>query len=153
MRIFVDNYLQVRYISLYNDKVTDDLKILAISDIHISDLVSLKKIKKIEGQILKEKADYIVFAGDLIDRVEEINNDESLFKLKHLLEFSAKRAKTFVVLGNHDYIHRESYTSYKDEISLVIKGIKGVTLLDNDVYTDGQIWLMGYTETIKYYGK
>lgn len=151
MRIFVDDYLQVRYINLYNEKVTDDLKILAISDIHISNLVSFKKIKRIERQFLKEKADYIVFVGDLIDRVEEINNSESLFKLKHLLEFSAKVAKTFVVLGNHDYIHRENYSSYKEKISLVIKNIQGITLLDNDVYSDDELWLMGYTETIKYY--
>ena len=136
---------------LYNEKVTDDLKILAISDIHISNLVSFKKIKRIERQFLKEKADYIVFVGDLIDRVEEINNSESLFKLKHLLEFSAKVAKTFVVLGNHDYIHRENYSSYKEKISLVIKNIQGITLLDNDVYSDDELWLMGYTETIKYY--
>lgn len=151
MRIFVDDYLQVRYINLYNEKVTDDLKILAISDIHISNLVSFKKIKRIERQFLKEKADYIVFVGDLIDRVEEINNSESLFKLKHLLEFSAKVAKTFVVLGNHDYIHRENYSSYKEKISLVIKNIQGIKLLDNDVYSDDELWLMGYTETIKYY--
>lgn len=151
MRIFVDDYLQVRYINLYNEKVTDDLKILAIGDIHISNLVSFKKIKRIERQFLKEKADYIVFVGDLIDRVEEINNSESLFKLKHLLEFSAKVAKTFVVLGNHDYIHRENYSSYKEKISLVIKNIQGITLLDNDVYSDDELWLMGYTETIKYY--
>lgn len=151
MRIFVDDYLQVRYINLYNEKVTDDLKILAISDIHISNLVSFKKIKRIERQFLKEKADYIVFVGDLIDRVEEINNSESLFKLRHLLEFSAKVAKTFVVLGNHDYIHRENYSSYKEKISLVIKNIQGITLLDNDVYSDDELWLMGYTETIKYY--
>ena len=151
MRIFVDDYLQVRYINLYNEKVTDDLKILAISDIHISNLVSFKKIKRIERQFLKEKADYIVFVGDLIDRVEEINNSDSLFKLKHLLEFSAKVAKTFVVLGNHDYIHRENYSSYKEKISLVIKNIQGITLLDNDVYSDDELWLMGYTETIKYY--
>lgn len=151
MRIFVDDYLQVRYINLYNEKVTDDLKILAISDIHISNLVSFKKIKRIERQFLKEKADYIVFVGDLIDRVEEINNSDSLFKLRHLLEFSAKVAKTFVVLGNHDYIHRENYSSYKEKISLVIKNIQGITLLDNDVYSDDELWLMGYTETIKYY--
>ena len=84
-------------------------------------------------------------------KVEEINNSESLFKLKHLLEFSAKVAKTFVVLGNHDYIHRENYSSYKEKISLVIKNIQGITLLDNDVYSDDELWLMGYTETIKYY--
>ena len=54
MRIFVDDYLQVRYVNLYNEKVHNDLKLLVIGDIHISDLVSLKKFDLLKIQILKE---------------------------------------------------------------------------------------------------
>ena len=44
MRIFVDDFLQVRYVNLYNSKVSDDIKCLVIGDVHISDNVSFKKI-------------------------------------------------------------------------------------------------------------
>ncbi len=153
MRIFVDDYLQVRYVNLYNEKVHNDLKLLVIGDIHISDLVSLKKIDLLKKQILKEKADYVIFTGDLIDSVEEINNRESIFKLKTLLESASEISKTIVILGNHDYIHRKKYNSYIKEISNLIKSINRVILLDNDIYSDNKIWIMGYTETVGYYGK
>lgn len=153
MRLLIDDYLQVRYVNLYNEKVSKNLKIIVIGDVHISNLVSLKKLELLKKQILNEKADYIVFTGDLIDRVEELDDASSLSKLRDLLGFSSKVSKTIVILGNHDYIHRGNYSSYLEEYSKVIRSIEGVTLLDNEIYSDSNIWFMGYTETAKYYGK
>ncbi len=153
MRLLVDDYLQVRYVNLYSSKVRKDLKILAIGDVHISNLVSEKKLELLKKQILKEKADYIVFTGDLIDRIEEINDVYSLNKLKDLLGFAAKVSKTIVVLGNHDYIHRTNNNSYIEEISGVIRSIDEVTLLDNEIYYDSNILFMGYTVPKEYYFK
>lgn len=153
MRLFVDNYLQVRYVSLNSDKISSDLKMMAIGDVHISDMVSIKKIELIKKRILEENVDYVFFVGDLIDRVEELNNEDSLYKLHSLLEFSASKAKTFIILGNHDYIHRKSHDSYLTNVLEVIKNIKGVTILDNNIYYDDKIYLMGYTETKEYYCK
>lgn len=151
MRLFFDNYLQTRYINLYNEKIRTDLKLLVIGDVHISDNVSLRKIDLLKDRILEEKADYVFFVGDLIDVVQEIHNSKSLLKLKSLLETSGKISKTFVILGNHDYIHRKNHSCHIENISDVICKINGVTLLDNDIYVDDNIWLMGYTETKEYY--
>lgn len=153
MRLLVDDYLQVRYVNLYNSKVSKDLKVLAIGDVHISDLVSFKKLELLKKQILKEKADYIVFTGDLIDRLEEINNADSVKKLKDLLEVSSRVSKTIVILGNHDYLDRVNYDSHVEELSKLIRGIKEVTLLNNEVYFDSNIWFMGYFEPKEYYCK
>lgn len=153
MRLLIDDYLQVRYVSLYNEKVSKNLKIIVIGDVHISNLVSLEKLELLKKRILNEKADYIVFTGDLIDRVEELEDASSVSKLKDLLKFSSKASKTIVILGNHDYIHRENYSIHLEKYSKVISSIEGVTLLDNEIYSDSNIWFMGYTETIKYYGK
>lgn len=153
MRLYVDDYLQVRYVNLYNEKVQQDIKVMAIGDVHISDMVSFKKIEKLKSQILNEKADYIVFVGDLIDRVEEIKNNDSFSKLNDLLKCSVSVAPTFVILGNHDYIQRETHNSHLEGIRKVIKDISGVILLDNDIYYDDKIWFMGYTETKEYYVK
>ena len=151
MRLLVDDYLQVRYVKLYNKKVKKDLKIMAIGDVHISKMLSFKKIEKLKVQILKEQPNYIVFVGDLIDRVEEVNNPSSLKKINNLLKTAASVAPTFVVLGNHDFIHRKNRNIYLGGIIGVVKNIKGVTLLDDDVYYDNNVWIMGYTETKKYY--
>lgn len=153
MRLLVDNYLQVRYVNLNNSKVKKDVKIAVIGDMHISNRVSFFKIEKIKKQLLKENADYNVFVGDLIDRPEELQNETSVQKLRDLLTLSAKVAPTFVVLGNHDYIVRGTTYSRLKEVKEFFRQLKGVTLLDNDVYTDDKIWLMGYTETIDYYNK
>ena len=153
MRLYVDDYLQVRYVNLYNEKVQQDIKVMAIGDVHISDMVSFKKIEKLKSQILDEKPDYVVFVGDLIDRVEEIKNNDSFSKLNDLLKFSVSVAPTFVILGNHDYIQRETHNSHLEGIRKVIKDISGVILLDNDIYYDDKIWFMGYTETKEYYVK
>ena len=48
MRLFVDNYLQVRYVNLISDKISSDLKIMVIGDVHISDMVSfLSSVREI----------------------------------------------------------------------------------------------------------
>ena len=151
MRIFADDYVQVRYTRIFNDKVSKDLKILVIGDVHISDMVSFKKIDMIKKRMLMEKVDYIVFVGDLIDRLEELDNKSSFFKLKDLLLFAVSVAKTFVVLGNHDYIYRKSARTNLDKIRDVLNSFKGVCLLDNKVYIDDNIMFMGYTETFDYY--
>ena len=78
MRLFFDNYLQTRYINLYNEKIRTDLKLLVIGDVHISNNVSLRKIDLLKDRILEEKADYVFFVGDLIDIVQEIHNSKSL---------------------------------------------------------------------------
>lgn len=151
MRLFIDDYLQARYVTLYNEKVTRDLKFMVIGDVHISDMVSLKKLEMIKKQIIQERADYYLFVGDLIDDVDNIGNSDLLYKVNDLLSCASKVAPTFVILGNHDYIQKKTKESNIEGISNVIKGIDGVTLLDNDIYYDNNVWLMGYTETKKYY--
>lgn len=153
MRLFVDDYVQVRYTYLFNSKVRNDLKLLVIGDVHISDMVSLKKINLIKKQILNEKVDYIIFTGDLIDSVEALENNSSYSKLCELLDLAASITKTFVVLGNHDYIHRKNGDICLDDIRAAIRNVKDVILLDNDVYFDDNIYLMGYTQTREYYGR
>ena len=136
MRIFVDDYVQVRYVNLYNKKVSHDLKILAIGDVHISSLVSLKKISLIKKQMEREKADYIVFTGDLIDNIDDIENDDVIFKVNDLLSCAVRLAPTFVVLGNHDYIHKKNGRVDLVGVKKFYTNIKGVKVLDNDVYFD-----------------
>ena len=153
MRIFVDDYVQVRYIKIYNPKVKNDLKLLVIGDVHISDMVSFKKIEIIKKQIRREKADYILFTGDLIDKIENLNSAFSLSKLKDLLSFASSISKVFVIYGNHDFIYRKTSNFSKLKLKQVICDIKGVRLLDNDIYYDDNIYLMGYSQTYQYYSK
>lgn len=153
MRIFADDFVQVRYVKMYNPKVKGDMKLLVIGDVHISDVVSFKKIDLLKKQIEKENPDYILFTGDLIDRIENLSSAFSLSKLKDLLSYASMIGKVFVVFGNHDFIYRGTDRINKKALGDVVKSIKNVRLLDNEVYCDDFIWIMGYTENVHYYNK
>ena len=74
------------------------LKIVHISDIHSGSLLNHKAVEHGVNMILKEKADLILFTGDLVnDRATEMKNLQKLFsQLKAPLG-------VYSTLGNHDY--------------------------------------------------
>lgn len=79
-------------------KAFDGFKIVQISDIHAGSFDSLKQVQKGIDLIKAQKADLIVFTGDLVNSLkEEIN--------PYLKAFSSLSAPfgMFSVLGNHDY--------------------------------------------------
>ena len=79
-------------------KAFDGFKILQISDVHAGSFDSLKQVEKGIEMINAQKADLIVFTGDLVNTLkEEIN--------PYIEAFSALSAPfgMFSILGNHDY--------------------------------------------------
>ncbi|MEM9545462.1 MAG: metallophosphoesterase [Bacteroidota bacterium] len=79
-------------------KAFDGFKILQISDVHAGSFDSLRQVQKGIEMIKAQKADLIVFTGDLVNSLkEEIN--------PYIEAFSALSAPfgMFSILGNHDY--------------------------------------------------
>lgn len=74
------------------------LKIVHISDIHSGSLLNHKAVEHGVNMILKEKADLVLFTGDLVnDRATEMKSLQKLFsQLKAPLG-------VYSTLGNHDY--------------------------------------------------
>ena len=77
---------------------SDNYKIIHISDLHLGSFNSIDKLEEVVSIINNEKADLIVFTGDLVNNYyhEAIPYVNTLKKLK------SKEGK-FSVLGNHDY--------------------------------------------------
>lgn len=76
----------------------NDLKVIHISDIHSGSLQDIKAVEHAVQMILKEKADIILFTGDLV-------NDKAT-EMKSLMPvFSRLNAPmgVYSTLGNHDY--------------------------------------------------
>ncbi len=74
------------------------LKIIHISDIHSGSLLDKKAVEKGVQKILKEKADIILFTGDLVnDKATEIEF------LKDVFATLKAPMGVFSTLGNHDY--------------------------------------------------
>jgi predicted MPP superfamily phosphohydrolase len=80
------------------------LKILQVSDIHSGSFTNKTAVKKGVDLILKQKADLILFTGDLVnDKADEMHDYMDVFnKLKAPMG-------VFSTLGNHDY---GDYTSW-----------------------------------------
>ena len=74
------------------------LKIVHISDIHSGSLLDKQAVEKGVEKIIAQKADIILFTGDLVnDKASEMENLKDVFnKLKAPLG-------VYSVLGNHDY--------------------------------------------------
>ncbi|MEO6000739.1 MAG: metallophosphoesterase [Chitinophagaceae bacterium] len=74
------------------------LKIVQISDIHSGSFTDIKAVEKGVEKILKEKADLVLFTGDLVnDRATEMEEYVELFK-----RIKAPMG-VYSTLGNHDY--------------------------------------------------
>ena len=73
-------------------------KIVQISDLHISMTLKEKYVRTVVDRILREKADMIVFTGDLADGNTRDLGREAL----PLADLDAQFGKFFVT-GNHDY--------------------------------------------------
>ena len=74
------------------------LKIIHISDIHSGSLLDKKAVEKGVQKILKEKADIILFTGDLVnDKATEIEF------LKDVFATLKAPMGVYSTLGNHDY--------------------------------------------------
>ncbi len=88
----------LREYSLKNDKITDSLRVILISDLHLTGSTSIKKTEYIIAEINRLKPDLVVIAGDLID--------EPYDRFAHLAVYFSKLESTygtFAVPGNHDY--------------------------------------------------
>jgi len=74
------------------------LKIVQLSDIHSGSLADQKAVEKGVEMVLREKADLILFTGDLVnDRAVEMKD------LKHVFNRLEAPMGIFSTLGNHDY--------------------------------------------------
>jgi len=93
-------HIEVENISIQIDNLNKSYKIVQLSDVHIGGIIDKKAIKDIVDTTNSLHADLVVITGDLIDTkieyakeiLEELNNLQSTYG-------------TFVIVGNHEYIH------------------------------------------------
>lgn len=87
------------------------LRIVQISDTHLSDKKDVEKFKKIVMKINQINPDFIVFTGDLISDIRQFAYKKEVLEL--LSEMKAKRGK-IAVYGNHD--HGGYFTEQYEEL-------------------------------------
>ena len=139
----------------YNENVTKPIKILILSDLHYSDLISKERLDWILQKIAEINPDYIFFCGDMIDSVDDISGN--LYTWWTSLN---QIAQGLISIGSHDYWRSwiDSETGklkfecvYPVEFFERLNALNHVCVLNNENYQDDYIFATGYTQGIRYY--
>jgi predicted MPP superfamily phosphohydrolase len=106
------------------DPSFNDYRIVHISDIHLGQWISAKRIEGVVNLVNKLKPDLVAITGDSVSYVV---NEPVLEMLRFLKNLKPKDA-TVAVLGNHDHwVGAEEIRKVMDESKIIE--------LENDVYT------------------
>ncbi len=109
---------KVNEISIQSDKITKDLKLAVISDLHLGKNLNEDFFKGVIKRVNELNADCVMIVGDLVDTdIDDIN-------YLHLLNDFKSKYGTFYVFGNHEYYHG---------VENIHKELKkyNITILDN----------------------
>ncbi len=113
------NNLPFKNVSLMLDDFPFSLKIVQLSDLHITPKVDLRYLEEMVEQINQINPDLVLFSGDILQTAAHRVQ-------KQLESFQGLRVKSYYVTGNHDIVY-----GAKNLQSVMQKS--GVELLDNRV--------------------
>lgn len=144
---------------LFNPKIKKDINLSVISDLHFSYMISDKKLNYILNFLIKEQPGYILIDGDLIDSVDMILDPNEKDRLINWLKELSKISKVIISLGSHDF-YKKSYNKkgkilwqycFKEAFFEEVNNIANVYVLNNTVYKDNDIYVLGYTQSMECY--
>ena len=120
-------------INLSSDKITSSLRIAQISDLHLSRMSSVDRVRDVVSQVNLLNPDVIVLTGDIIDdKIEKITPF-----LEQLRELSAPYG-VFVVMGGQEF-HNNVYEAKKafenNRMTFLFNG--GVTIKNANIFISG----------------
>lgn len=128
--------IDVTYFDIKTKKIKKNLKLLVLSDLHDRD-INNRLINIIES----EKADAIIFSGDMVDG--RLNNIGTFLRLCDLLEDK----EVYYTYGNHEYYLRKDF----DKFDSIMKDTKVHLLNDKSVNLTKEISLNGLVCDLSYY--
>lgn len=131
-------------------KQSDELKMLILSDLHIYNYKTIKKLNNIQKYLNANKYDIVCLVGDIIDSTNMLTLENDTYeKLLDFIQYLGTYAKTFIVYGSHDISYRNykkwiwecDFKTFKDKFLSKISKYKGVKVLENETVDLGN----GYT--------
>ena len=123
----------VKEVELTSDKLTDSVKVVQLSDVHIERSSSKVRLEKIVQKVNELKPDVIVLTGDIID--DRASAVAPFFPI--LQELKAKGGIYFVI-GNHEY-YRGVAQIIKSLNQIGIKNLhnEGAEVVGKNLYIGG----------------
>lgn len=117
---FEAKHFEIEKILIKTDKITKNIKIVQISDVHIGLLIREKQVKAIVDKINEFKPDIVVSTGDLVDR--QIDN---IYIIATILDSLKPTWGKYAITGNHEF-----YADIKKSLSFIERS--GFTILRNE---------------------
>lgn len=100
-RYIEPNRLTSTQLNYTSSAVSKPVTVAIFADTHFGLFYDLKQFQKVVDRVNENPPDILIFAGDLIDNLDEYGGDTSLISQK-LGEMKANAGK-YAVFGNHDY--------------------------------------------------
>ncbi len=152
------NLVHNTHYRIYKKELSQNIKIVIISDIHFSYQVKDTKLTKLLTVISNIQPNYIFIPGDIIDSNDMIKDKNERQRFITWLTKLSNTTKVIMAFGNHDDYHIsenknfEKYNYYKDKpFWHQVSSINNVYLLDNSAYSDDFIHVVGLTLPFSYY--
>lgn len=104
--------------------LTEDLRIVQISDLHMGTTMDVEKLAEYAAKIQEEKPDMLVLTGDIFDESTEKAQMEETVRV---LAGITTRYGTYYVWGNHDpnqYVSTQKYSMDTLRSTLTASGIR-----------------------------
>lgn len=122
-------------------KVKKKVKLVMISDIHLGYHNRRSDLHRWLQQIMRDKPDAILIAGDLVDgSIRPVNEEQSAEEFRQL------PVPVYAILGNHDY-----YTGTQADLAFCRQA--GIEVLRDSVATFGDIAIVGRDDRTNPYRK
>ena len=144
--------LKVNNYSIISKKV-NNITMAFLSDIHYYENFDIKLEEDLIKKVKQILPNYIFITGDIIDNASYLDMEFNRDKLLNFMKSLSSITKVFLILGGHDLedVKEKDYTKYKKIWHQLIDNKDNIYLLDNSIYTDDNINVIGITLEYEYY--
>jgi len=143
--------------SFYKTGCKNVLNFVLLSDLHFSSCLKNEVLEKIIDYTEQKQPSYILFLGDLVHCLSEIDNEAQRKRLASFMERLSDIAPIIAIFGNHDFYrydenkHHGWHISSPNIIVDIIKDNPRITFLRNESYEDDNIYVYGFAPDSEYY--
>lgn len=144
--------LKVNNYSITSKKV-NNITMAFLSDIHYYENFDIKLEEELIKQVKQMLPNYIFITGDIIDKASYLDMEFNRDKLLNFMKNLSSITKVFLILGGHDLedVRETDYTKYKKIWHQLFDNKDNIYLLDDSIYTDDNINVIGITLEYEYY--
>lgn len=124
---------QIKTTTIFSDKITENKKIIVLSDLHLSRTISPEKIKDIVQKTNEQQPDAVLLVGDIID-----DDVQYVKPLINILKNLSAPDGIFFTTGNHEF-----YVGYEQSVHLIktagFKALENEAIAINDSFYIGGV--------------